>query len=55
MSENEILAKIKAHDSGINVRKIMCNNPKIDLRIKNLVKSVICSKDNKRKQKFCVN
>ena len=27
------LVKIKAHDSGINVQKMTCNNPKIDLHI----------------------
>ena len=28
---NEIVAQIKVHNSGTNVRKMMCNNPNVDL------------------------
>ena len=31
LSGNEILAFIKGHNSGKNVQKIMCNNPKLYL------------------------
>ena len=31
LSGNEIVAYTKGHNSGIKVRKIMCNNPKLDL------------------------
>ena len=31
MSGNEILALIKGNKSGTNVRKMMCNNPNVDL------------------------
>ena len=31
LSENKILVKIKGHNSGTNMRKRMCNNPKLDL------------------------
>ena len=30
LSGNEILAKINAHNSGTNVRKMMCYNPNLD-------------------------
>ena len=30
LSGNEISAQIKGHNSGTNVRKMMCNNPKLD-------------------------
>ena len=30
LSGNEISANIKDHDSGTNVRKMVCNNPKVD-------------------------
>ena len=30
LSENEILAEIKGHNSSTNVRKMMCNYPKLD-------------------------
>ena len=31
LSGNEIFAKIKGHNYGMNVRKMTCNNPKLDL------------------------
>ena len=31
LSGNEILAKIKGHNSGKNERKITCNNPNLDI------------------------
>ena len=31
LSGNEISALIKGHNSGTNLRKILCNNPKLDL------------------------
>ena len=31
LDRNEILAQIKGHDSGTNVKKMMCDNPKLDL------------------------
>ena len=31
LSGNEILALIKGHNSGTNVRKMTCNYPKLDL------------------------
>ena len=31
LSGNEISAQIKGHNSGTNVRKMTCNNPKLDL------------------------
>ena len=31
MSGNEILAYIKGHNSGTNMRKMTCDNPKLDL------------------------
>ena len=31
LSGNKISAQIKGHNSGTNVRKMMCNNPKPDL------------------------
>ena len=31
LSKNEILAQIKGHNSNTNVRKMTCNNPKLDL------------------------
>ena len=31
LSGNKILALIKGHNSDIIVRKMMCNNPKLDL------------------------
>ena len=30
LSGNEILALIKGHNSGINLSKMTCNNPKLD-------------------------
>ena len=31
LSGNEISVLIKGHNSGTNLRKIMCNNPKVNL------------------------
>ena len=31
LSGNRILPKVQCHNSGINVGKIMCYNPKLDL------------------------
>ena len=31
MHVNEILAKIKGHDSDTKLRKMLCNNPKLHL------------------------
>ena len=55
----EILAQIKGHNSGTNVRK-MCNNPKVDLvnmnaYIKFGENQSICSPDIVLKQNFGVN
>ena len=54
LSGNEILAKIKGHNSGTNVLKMMCNNPNIDLV--NIISYIkfgenlsICSQDIERK------
>ena len=33
LNGNEILAETNGHNSGTNVRKMMCNNPKIDLNL----------------------
>ena len=32
------LTSIKGHNSTTNVRKMMCNNPNLDLRIQTLIK-----------------
>ena len=50
LSGYKILASIKDHNSGTNVLKIMCNNPKLDLinmnaYIKFSENQSICSKD----------
>ena len=47
---NEILASTKGHNSGTNVRKRMCNNPKLDLVNMNAYiifseKLSVCSED----------
>ena len=31
LNGNEILAQIKGHNTGTNIRKMLCNNPKPDL------------------------
>ena len=63
LSGYNFFAKIKGHNSGTNVRKITCNNPKLDLinmnaYIKfsgNRSNRSICSKDIERKQNSGVN
>ena len=57
LNKNEILMVIKGHNSGTNVRKIICNNPKLDLtrHIKFGENLSISSQDIERKQKFIVN
>ena len=60
LSGNEILVLIRGHNSGINVRKILCNNPKLDLAninayIKFGENQSVCSRDIERKQNFGVN
>ena len=60
MSRNKILAYIKGHNPGTNVRKMMCDNLKLDLVNMNAcIKSgenlSICSKNIERKRNFGVN
>ena len=60
LSGSEILALFKGHNSGTNVRKIMCNNLNVDLVNMNVyIKFVeilsICFQDIKRKRNFGVN
>ena len=60
LSGNKILAQIKDHKSVTNVRKMTCNNTKIDLvnmkaYIKFGEKMSVSSQDNKRKRSFGVN
>ena len=50
LSGNEILGLIKGHNSGINLGKMTCNNPKLDpVNINPYIKFVenmsICSQD----------
>ena len=57
---HEILAYIKGHNSGINVRKIMCNNLNLDLVNMNSYTKFgeilsICSQDIEWKQNIGVN
>ena len=57
LSRNEILAKIKGHNSGTNVRKITCSNPNVDLvNINAYIKFGVilsnCSQDIERKQNY---
>ena len=57
---NQIFGLIKGHNSGTNVRKMMCNNPNLDLVNMNAYIKFdeilsICSHDIERKQNFCVN
>ena len=57
---NKILALIKGHNSGTNVQKTTCNNPKLDLVNMNAYIKIgeilsICSQDIERKQNFGVN
>ena len=60
LSGYKFLAKIKGHNSGTNVRKMTCNNPKLDLinmnaYIKFSGNQSICSKDIEGKQNSGVN
>ena len=60
IERNKIMAEIKAHNSGINVRKMACNNLKLDLvNINAIIKFgaylSICSQDIKRKRNYGVN
>ena len=60
LNGNEILAKIKGHNTGANVQKMTCNNSNVDLvNINAFIKYgeilSICSQDNERKQNFGVN
>ena len=60
LSGNEILVQIKGHNSGSNVQKMTCNNPKLDLinmnaYIKLSENLSICSKDIEQKRNSGVN
>ena len=60
LSVNEILALIKGHYSGTNVRKMMCSNPNVDLVNMNAYIKFgdlmsICSQDIERKRNFGIN
>ena len=60
LSGNEILAQIKGHYFVSNVRKMTCNNPKLDLvNINAYIKfgKILsnCSQDIERKQNFAIN
>ena len=60
LNRNEILAYIKGHYSVTNVRKRMCNNPKLDFVNMNAYIKFgeilsICSQDIEGKQIFGVN
>ena len=57
LSGNEILAYIKGRNSGTNVRKMMCNNPNVDLVNMNAYIKFgeilsICCQAIERKQNF---
>ena len=57
---NKISAQIQGHNSGTNVRKITCDNPKLDLANMNAyIKFAdflsISSQDTEREQNFGVN
>ena len=59
LSGNKSLVQIKDHNSGTNVRKMTCNNPKLDLvnmdaYLKFGEKSV-SSQDIEQKRNFSVN
>ena len=59
LNGNKILAKIKDHYSGTNMRKMMCDNPKLDLVNMNAYIKFgeilsICSQDIERKRNFGV-
>ena len=60
LNGNKILAKIKGHNSGTNVRKIICNNPNVDLVYLNAYIKFgeilsISSQDIEWKQNFGLN
>ena len=60
LSRNEISVQIKGHNSGTNVRKMMCNNAKIDLANMNAYIKFgeilsIGSQDIEGKQNFGIN
>ena len=60
INENEILVLFKGHNSGPNVRKMTCNNPKLNLVNMNAYTKFgenlsICSQDIERKRNFGVN
>ena len=60
LNGNRILASINGHNSGTNVRKIMCNNPIVELvNMSAYVKfgeiMSICSQDIEWKPNFGVN
>ena len=60
LSGNEISALIKGHNSGTNVQKTTCNNPKLDLNKMNAYIKFgenlpIGSQDIEGKQNFGVN
>ena len=54
LNGKDILAYLKGHNTGKNVRKMMCNNPKLDLVNMNAYIKFgeilsICSQDIERK------
>ena len=60
LSGTEILAQIKDYNSGTNLRKMTCSNPKLDLFNMNAYikfgdKMSVSSQDFERKQNFGVN
>ena len=60
LNGNEISAQIKGHNSGTNLRKMMCNNPKLDLAKMNANIKFgeilpIGSQDIEQKQNFGIN
>ena len=53
----EILTSVKGHNSITNVRKLMCNNPNLDLVSFNAYAKIgkilsICSEDIEQKQNY---
>ena len=60
MSGIKILALLEGYSSGTNVRKMTCNNPKLDLVNMNTYIKFgeilsFCSQDIERKRNFGVN
>ena len=60
LSGNKISGYIKGHNSSTNLRKMTCNNPKLDLaKINAYIKFgeilPIGSQDIERKRNFCIN